>query len=139
MLYIIATPIGNLDDISKRALEALKSVDLILAEDTRHTRKLLSHYDISTKLESFHGDSSPQKVEKILEFITKDTTIALVTDAGTPAISDPGSYLIEEIHKAQLNVSIIPIPGPSAVAAALSVSGFPADSYSFWGYPPRKN
>jgi len=139
MLYIVATPIGNLKDISFRALEILKSVDLILCEDTRVTRKLLDHYKIKNKkLESYHHHSSDKKIEKIIELIEKNNNTALVTDAGTPGISDPGNLLIKKILENNKKIKIIPIPGPSAVISALSISGFPTDKFIFKGFIPHK-
>ncbi len=137
-LYIVATPIGNLQDVSARVLETLRNVDLILCEDTRVTGKLLKAFEINVSTESFHQHSNRSKLKKILdELETKN--IALVTDAGTPGISDPGGILIEEaIKKFGDKLSVVPIPGPSAIVAALSVSGFPADEFVFLGFPPHK-
>ena len=137
MLYIVATPIGNLSDISLRALEILKSVDYILCEDTRVTRKLLDKYDIKNKkLESCHQHSNKNKIIKLINLIKKNN-IALVTDAGTPGISDPGNKLIKELLN--LNYTeIIPIPGASAVTTALSISGLPTDKFLFLGFVPHK-
>lgn len=138
-LYIVATPIGNLGDISQRAVETLKRVDLILCEDTRVTKKLLEHYRIETPTLSYHQHSKLKKVDYILEILEQDKNLALVSDAGTPGISDPGNALIEEAVKS-LNgqVRIVPIPGPSAVTTAVSVSGFPMDRFLFLGFPPTK-
>ena len=137
-LYIIATPIGNLQDISARALEILRSVDFILCEDTRHTQKLLSFYNISNKLVSYHQHSNQRKVDYILDLLIEEHNIALVSDAGTPGISDPGNKLInlaiEKINK----LEVIPIPGPCALIAALSISGFPTDKFIFYGFIPQK-
>ncbi len=139
MLYIVATPIGNLEDISLRALRILKEVDLILCEDTRVTRKLLDTYQIKNKkLESYHQHTSQKKVDKLLGLI-KENQVALVTDAGTPGISDPGNKLISALVGTGLNLSIVSIPGASAVTAALSVSGFPTDNFLFKGFIPHKN
>ncbi|MEK7067091.1 MAG: 16S rRNA (cytidine(1402)-2'-O)-methyltransferase [Patescibacteria group bacterium] len=138
-LYIIATPIGNLKDISLRALETLKSADLILCEDTRVTSKLLAHYEIKKPLQSYHQHSKLAKVERILEALAKGENIALVSDAGTPGISDPGGLLVEEVIKRfGGEVDIVPIPGANAALAALSVSGFPTDRFLFLGFPPHK-
>jgi len=138
-LYIVATPIGNLKDITQRAIETLKESDLILCEDTRNTQKLLNHYRIKKKTLSYHQHSRLKKVERIIELLKEGKKLALVSDAGTPGISDPGNKLIEEITKALgSEVDIVPIPGPSAVTSALSVSGFPTDSFLFLGFPPSK-
>ena len=130
-LYIVATPIGNLEDITIRALNILKSVDLILCEDTRVTRKLLDKYEINTPVESYHQHSKVKKVEKIKELL-KEKDIALVSDSGTPGISDPGNKLVKEIE------NVIPIPGVSALTAIASVSGFSMDKFVFLGFPPHK-
>ncbi len=138
MLYIIATPIGNLRDISTRAIEVLKDVDLILCEDTRVTKKLLFHYEISKPLTSYHQHSKLTKNKYVLEELKKGKKIALVSDAGTPTISDPGAKLIEYLNEELPELEIIPIPGPSALIAALSISGFSADKFIFLGFPPIK-
>lgn len=138
-LYIIATPIGNLADISQRARDTLKQVDLILAEDTRRISKLLHHYQINAKIDSFHAHSDERKINQILNRAARDQKIALVTDAGTPVISDPGARLIKAVIQQNDQAKIIPIPGPSAITAALSVSGFAADQFIFRGYPPKKS
>lgn len=135
-LYIVATPIGNLQDITLRALETLKSVDVIVAEDTRHSRALLTHFDIHKPLESYDEHATELKLKKIIGLLDEGKNLALVTDAGTPAISDPGSRLVAKAVKAGHN--IITIPGASAVTAALSVSGFPADNFTFMGFLPHK-
>lgn len=144
-LYIVATPIGNLEDITLRAIRVLKEVDLILCEDTRVTGKLLQKYGIKTPTVSYHSHSKLSKVEKIFSLFLEGKNLALVSDAGTPAISDPGVLLISQIREQasnvkgqQLNVSIVPIPGPSAVIAALSVSGFPSSDFLFLGFLPHK-
>lgn len=134
-LYIVATPIGNLDDITKRALDTLSSVDFILCEDTRTTQKLLNHFDIKTKTISYHQHSTEKKIKEIQELLDCGNNLALVTDAGTPGISDPGNYLIQELN----NIEVIPIPGPSAITTALSISGFATDKFIFLGFPPQKN
>jgi len=139
MLYIIATPIGNLEDISKRALRILSEVDLILAEDTRVTKKLLSHYQIETHSLSYHQHSKLNKVDYILDLLKEGKSLALVSDAGTPGVSDPGNKLIEEVVKELGDeVKIIPIPGASALTAAASISGIAMDSFVFLGFPPVK-
>ncbi len=155
--YIVATPIGNLDDISKRALQILSEADLILCEDTRVTKKLLERYNIKTPTLSYHQHSKLWKIDYILSLLKQGKNLALVSDAGTPGISDPGNKLINLITrpgrvvdeaKASFpsslpqvearSVKIIPIPGPSAVTAAASVSGFPMDRFLFLGFPPTK-
>ncbi|MBZ9572330.1 16S rRNA (cytidine(1402)-2'-O)-methyltransferase [Patescibacteria group bacterium] len=139
MLYVVATPIGNLEDFSFRALRILKEVDLILAEDTRVTKKLLDYYNVKTKTLSYHEHSRLKKVNYILELLKKGKILALVTDSGTPGISDPGNKLIEKVVD-ELNdqVKIVPIPGPSAVISAASASGFPMGKFLFFGFPPKK-
>ena len=135
MLYIVATPIGNLEDITLRALRILKEVDVILCKDTRVTRKLLDHYEIvHKKLISYHQHSKPKKVDEIIELI-KNSNVALVTDAGTPGISDPGNKLISQAFE---HSEVVPIPGPSAVTAALSIAGVPTDKFLFKGFIPHK-
>lgn len=138
-LYVVSTPIGNLKDISQRALETLKEVDLILCEDTRTTKKLLAHYQVSKPTLSYHQHSRLNKSEFILKQLKGGQNLALVSDAGTPTISDPGAKLIEYLIERLPELEIIPIPGPTAVIAALSVSGFPADKFVFFGFPPIKN
>lgn len=138
-LYIIATPIGNLEDITLRAIRILKEADLILCEDTRQTGKLLGKYEIRKPTSSFHQHSKLQKVEQIIDLLKNGKNLALVSDAGTPGISDPGGKLVEEVLRALGDeVKIIPIPGPSAVIAAASVSGVPTDKFLFLGFPPHK-
>lgn len=137
MLYIVATPIGNLKDISLRALEVLKEVDLILCEDTRVTKRLLNYYNIKTPVLSYHQHSQIKKINYILDLLKQAKNLALVSDSGTPGISDPGNKLIEKIK--ELNSSkISPVPGPSALVAAASVSGFPMNKFIFMGFPPAK-
>ncbi|XOB41454.1 MAG: 16S rRNA (cytidine(1402)-2'-O)-methyltransferase [Candidatus Nealsonbacteria bacterium] len=137
--YIISTPIGNLEDLSFRALQILRGVDLILCEDTRVTKKLLSHYQIKTPTLSYHQHSKLKKVEYIIQLLKEGKNLALVSDAGTPGISDPGNLLVNEvINRLTDRVKIVPIPGPSAVTAAASISGFPMDKFIFMGFPPTK-
>lgn len=136
MLYIVATPIGNLNDISFRAIEVLKNVDLILAEDTRHSKKLLQNYNIKTKMQAFHEHNEKLFAKKIIKQC-KTLNIALISDAGTPLISDPG-YVLVSLAK-QNNIEVVPVPGASAIIAALSVAGLPSDSFSFFGFVPTKN
>ncbi len=135
-LYVCGTPIGNLRDITIRALDVFGSVDLIAAEDTRRTRKLLAHYEISTKIISYHEHNEFSRTPQLIEMIKEGKSVALVTDAGMPGISDPGAYLVDSALSNGLKV--VSIPGPSAVAAALSVSGFSADRFTFVGFIPRK-
>ncbi|MBL7150072.1 MAG: 16S rRNA (cytidine(1402)-2'-O)-methyltransferase [Candidatus Pacebacteria bacterium] len=138
-LYIIGTPIGNLEDLSFRALRILKEVDLILCEDTRVTKKLLDNYGIKAQALSYHQHSKLKKVEEIIQLLKEGKNLALVSDAGTPGISDPGNKLVEEvINRLRDEVKVIPIPGPSAVTAAASISGFPMDKFIFMGFPPTK-
>ncbi len=137
MLYVVATPIGNLSDFSPRALETLKTVDLIAAEDTRVTMKLLSAFDVHTKLTSYHMHNEKEKAQFLVDKILNENMhIALVTDAGTPAISDPGTYLVKLC--AENNIPCIPIPGPTAMASAVSVSGFDFTEFTFYGFLPRE-
>jgi len=137
--YIIASPIGNLADISFRAIEVLKKVDLILCEDTRVTKKLLNNYQIKNETLSFHAQSKLTKTEKIFSYLKQGKNLALISDAGTPTISDPGSLLINQIReKFKDSVTIIPIPGACALITALSASGFPANHFTFLGFLPHK-
>ena len=137
-LYIIATPIGNLKDITLRAIEVLKESDVILCEDTRVARKLLWHYNIHKPLISCHQHSSQKIYHRILEALKRGKKLALVTDSGTPGISDPGSRLINFIIQRLPDINIIPIPGPSALTAALSVAGITKNKFVFLGFPPAK-
>lgn len=137
-LYVIATPIGNLEDISPRALSVLGEVHTVLCEDTRVTQKLLSHYSIRTPRLSYHSQSGEAKVEKVIKLLKEDNDLALVSDAGTPAISDPGSFLISRVREESPDTEIIVIPGPSAVISALSISGLPSSSFTFLGFLPHK-
>jgi len=138
-LYIVATPIGNLEDITLRAIRILKEVDLILCEDTRVTKRLLDKYEISKPTMSYHAQSKLSKVDKIIALLEEGKNLALVSDAGTPTISDPGCMLVAQIReKFGDGVAITPIPGPSAVLSALSVSGFPTSEFLFLGFLPHK-
>ena len=138
-LYIVATPIGNLSDITFRAVEMLKSVDCILCEDTRTTKKLLDHYTIQNKTISFHTHSGLAKVNDIKDMIREGKNLALVSDAGTPCISDPGVMLVAELQKEfGDDIVISPIPGASALISALSASGLPAHEFSWKGFVPHK-
>ena len=136
--YIVSTPIGYLSDITLRALEILKSVDLILCEDTRVTKKLLDHFGIKTPVLSYHQHSKLRRVEYIIQLLKEGKNLALVSDAGTPGISDPGGKLISVAMKQCDNLTIVPIPGPSALTTAASISGFPMDKFLFLGFPPTK-
>lgn len=137
-LYVVATPIGNLEDLSPRALRILKEADLILAEDTRVTRGLLTAFSIKTPLESCHQHNEGSKAEQIISrMLESSLQVALVTDAGTPAVSDPGALLIGAANQA--GIEVIAVPGPSAFAAALSKSGFEEKEFTFFGFLPRKN
>src|SRR3989344_3141957 len=138
ILYVVATPIGNLDDITLRALAVLKSVDLILCEDTRVTKKLLNHYGIDVPVMSYHARSGLAKIDKIIKILEEDKNLALVSDAGTPTISDPGSMLVSTVKKELPHVSVVSIPGASALIAALSISGVPASDFLFLGFLPHK-
>lgn len=134
ILYIVATPIGNLSDITIRAVEILKKVDAVLAEDTRHTKKLFDHYEIDSPLVAFHEHNENEKVDYILAQIGSGKSLALVSDAGTPLISDPGYNLVLEAKKN--GISVVPIPGPSALIAALSSSGIESNNFTFFGFLP---
>ena len=135
-LFIVATPIGNLDDITFRAFEVLKSVDFVLAEDTRHSKKLLAHLDISKRIRAFHEHNEREKTKAIISEIYSGKSIALISDAGTPLISDPGYFLVAQAKKEGLKV--VPIPGPTALITALSASGLASDSFTFLGFLPSK-
>ena len=137
--YVVATPIGNMGDITLRAIETLKSVDLILCEDTRETKKILQKYNINTLTMSYHTQSKLAKIDKIFKLLEEGKNLALVSDAGTPTISDPGAMLISEIkNNLRDSVDVIPIPGASAVIAALSASGLPTHEFTFLGFLPHK-
>jgi 16S rRNA (cytidine1402-2'-O)-methyltransferase len=138
-LYVVATPLGNLQDLSPRALAVFQKVNFLLCEDTRKTRKLFSAYNLaSPRLISYHQHSNSRKIKEILELLKRGEDLALVSDAGTPGISDPGNKLISLALKEIINLEVIPIPGPCALIAALSVAGFPADQFIFYGFLPRK-
>jgi 16S rRNA (cytidine1402-2'-O)-methyltransferase len=138
-LYIVSTPIGNLEDITLRALKILKEVDLILCEDTRVTKKLLDHYGIKTPVLSYHQHSKIQKIDYILNLLKEGKNLALVSDAGTPGISDPGNKLIKELTNSRIKeLKFVPIPGTSAVTCAASIAGFSMDKFLFLGFPPKK-
>lgn len=134
-LYVVATPIGNLEDLTARARRVLSSVPVVAAEDTRRARRLLSHLDVHPRLVSYHAHSPPSHLAQLLQRLERGEDVALVTDAGTPVVSDPGVDLVAAAREA--GAEVVTIPGPSAVAAALSVSGFPADRFTFLGFLPR--
>jgi len=135
-LYVVATPIGNRDDITLRALDVLGSVDLIAAEDTRHTGRLLAHHGIKGKLFPYHEHNETKCTPGLIRKIEDGQSVALVSDAGTPSVSDPGYILVREA--AAKGLKIIPLPGASAAVAALSVAGLPTDSFIFIGFPAKK-
>ncbi len=137
VLYIVATPIGNLNDISSRAIETLNRVDIIASEDTRVTREVVGKFGIRVPLISFFEHNEEKRIPELIARLEKGENIALVSDAGTPLISDPGYHLVKEA--AARDIRIVPIPGPSAVMAALSVAGLPTDRFTFVGFLPRKS
>ena len=137
MLYVVATPIGNLGDITFRALEALKNADVIAAEDTRHSGILLKHFEIKKPLVSYHEHNEAMRTAQLIERIAAGENVALITDAGTPGVSDPGARLIRECIKRELPFTII--PGPSSILTALVGSGFPAEKFFFGGFLPVKS
>ncbi|MDB1122988.1 16S rRNA (cytidine(1402)-2'-O)-methyltransferase [Vibrio algarum] len=136
-LYIVPTPIGNLGDITQRAIEVLSSVDVIAAEDTRHTGKLLAHFNIPTKTYALHDHNEQQKAQVLVDRLLQGQSIALVSDAGTPLISDPGYHLVNKCRQA--GVKVVPLPGACAFVTALSASGLPSDRFSFEGFLPAKS
>ncbi len=135
-LFVIGTPIGNLEDITLRAISTLKNVDIILAEDTRNSKKLLNAHNIDTKMMSYHDHSSEKEIKKIVSLLLDGKELALISDAGTPTISDPGYGLIRDCIRN--DIGIVPIPGVSSITAAMSVSGLPSDSFTFVGFLPQK-
>ena len=135
-LYVVATPIGNLSDISARAIEILKKVDLIAAEDTRHSSRLLNHLGIQKTMLSYHDHNEGQQTQNLLEKLKAGQVVALISDAGTPLISDPGYQLVRQAH--ENNITVIPVPGPCALITALSASGLPSDRFTFEGFLPSK-
>jgi len=135
-LYVVATPLGNLGDLTLRARELLRTVDVVAAEDTRRVRGLLTHLDAHPRVLSFHAHSPVRRQETLLEILGEGRSVALVTDAGTPGISDPGAELVAVVREA--GFPVVPLPGPSAVGTALSAAGLPADRYLFLGFLPRK-
>ncbi len=136
ILYVIATPVGNLEDITYRAVRILGEVDLIAAEDTRHSLKLLNHFNISKPLTSYFDHNSKFKGERILDALRQGKSVALISDAGTPCVSDPGYQLVRDA--VQEGITVIPIPGACAAIAALSASGLPSDTFTFAGFPPPR-
>lgn len=136
MLYLVPTPVGNLKDITERAIETLKNVDLILAEDTRNTGRLLKHYNIDTPMHAYHAHNEHKITERLVSEMADGKTMALVSDAGTPAISDPGFLLVRACHDSDVQVSCL--PGPSALLPALAMSGIPCDRFYFEGFLPHK-
>jgi 16S rRNA (cytidine1402-2'-O)-methyltransferase len=137
-LYIVATPIGNLKDITLRALEVLKTADAVYAEDTRVTKKLFAHYGIGVPLRRYDEHSHARVQGEVKAALASGKTLALVTDAGTPGIADPGTRLVAAVREALPEVAIVPIPGSSALITALSAAGMPAEHFAFFGYPPAK-
>lgn len=137
-LYIVSTPIGNMADITLRALETLKSVDMVLCEDTRVTRNLLNKYEISVSTMSYHAQSSQGKHDHIIELLREGKNLALVSDAGTPTVSDPGVMLVAQVRAELPEVKIVPIPGPSALLSALVSTGFPSAQFLYLGFLPHK-
>lgn len=142
--YVVATPIGNLEDITLRAISVLKKVDIILCEDTRETKKILQKYGIEKPTMSYHAQSKLSKTDKIFELLKEGKDVALVSDAGTPGISDPGALLISKIKEqfstwtSDVQVEVIPVPGPTALITALSASGLPTHEFTFLGFLPHK-
>ncbi len=135
-LWVVATPLGNLGDLSERARQTLERAGLILSEDTRHTRKLTTHYGIRTRLESYHEFNEEARTDGIVRRLAGGLSVALVSDAGTPGISDPGYRLVRACR--ERGIAVVPVPGPSAVTAALAVSGLPSDEFLFIGFLPSK-
>jgi len=136
ILYVVATPIGNLGDMTRRAIDVLSDVDVIASEDTRVTRRLLSHFDIENKCVSYHDNNEQYRSEELVKSLIDGNSVALVSDAGTPCISDPG-YRVVNLAK-QSGIEVVSVPGPSAVTAALSISGLPTDHFFFEGFLPKK-
>jgi len=143
-LYIVSTPIGHLEDITLRAIRVLKEVDAIVCEDTRHTRTLLDHYEIQKPMYAFHERSSEKHLKYIVSLLSSGKSLAYVTDAGTPGIADPGNRLIAEVFRMtnetndELRMMVIPIPGPSALTAAISICGFNMQAFRFFGFLPHR-
>lgn len=137
-LYIVATPIGNLGDVTFRAVEILKRVDVVFCEDTRITKRLFERYEIETPMESINAHTESKRSERVLKWLRDEKDVALVSDAGTPSVSDPGSLVVSRVRESLPHVAICPIPGPSALTAALSVSGFASSECIFYGFLPHK-
>lgn len=138
ILYIVATPIGNMEDITHRALRIFREADIVFCEDTRNTRKILSHYGIDAKTESYHAQSDDSKMSRILSLLEEGKNIAYATDSGTPGISDPSSLLVSKVREALGSAHVAAIPGPSALTAAVSIAGMPIDEFVFIGFLPHK-
>lgn len=136
-LYVVATPIGNLEDMTPRAVRTLSEADLIAAEDTRHSGRLLRHFGISTRTEAIHEHNERSQVPRLVEFLKGGKSIAFITDAGTPLVSDPGFHLVRAVRQA--GIRVVPVPGACAAIAALSVAGLPSDRFVFEGFPPAKS
>ena len=136
-LYLVATPIGNLADITHRALQVLKDVELIACEDTRHTRKLLQHYGVTTKTVSYHEHNEQQRAAELIDLLRQGSDVAVVSDAGTPSISDPGFRLVRAAIENE--IAVVPVPGPSALISALIAAGLPTDEFFFAGFLPAKS
>lgn len=135
-LYVVATPLGNLGDMTSRAVHILQQVDLVAAEDTRHSRKLMQHFGIDTRMIAYHDFSDRQRQAALLQALDSGQAVALISDAGTPLVSDPGYPLVRAAHSA--GIPVIPVPGACALTAALSVSGLPSDRFLFGGFPPHR-
>ena len=135
-LYMVATPIGNLGDISPRAVETLNTVELIAAEDTRHSQRLLSHLGVATRMQAYHEHNEEYQAERLVARLQQGESIALISDAGTPLVSDPGYRLVEQAH--QYGIKVVPIPGPCAAISAMCAAGLASDRFSFEGFPPAK-
>ncbi len=136
-LYVVATPIGNLEDMTPRAVRVLSQADMIAAEDTRHSAKLLRHFNVGTKTEAIHEHNERSQVPRLVEFLKAGKSIAFITDAGTPLVSDPGFHLVRAARQA--GIRVVPVPGACAAIAALSAAGLPSDRFVFEGFPPAKS
>ncbi len=137
MLYVISTPIGNMGDLTFRAVDVLKNVDLILSEDTRETEKILRKHDITKSQISYRDENHNKIIDHVKEFLAKQGDVGIVSNSGTPTISDPGFKLVREVKA--LGIDVVPVPGPSAIIAALSVSGLPTDNFTFLGFLPKSS
>ncbi|MGB0466359.1 MAG: 16S rRNA (cytidine(1402)-2'-O)-methyltransferase [Pontibacterium sp.] len=136
-LYVVATPIGNMQDMSQRAVEILQNVEIIAAEDTRHSARLMAHFNINTRLISVHDHNERQRIESIVKILAAGKSVALISDAGTPLISDPGFVVVRAVREA--GYKVVPVPGCAAFVAALSAAGLPSDRFTFEGFPPSKH